>query len=33
MPVTLECLVEVIEGIDTKVEINCAYQWLGALKV
>jgi hypothetical protein len=32
MPVTLERLVKAIEGIDTKVEINCAYQWLGAFK-
>lgn len=32
MPVRLERLVKVIEGIDTKVEINCADQWLGAFK-
>ena len=32
MPVTLERLVKVIEGIDTKTERNCADQWLGAFK-
>lgn len=32
MPVTLERLVKVIEGIDSKTERNCADQWLGAFK-
>lgn len=32
MPVTLERLVKVIEGIDSKTERNCANQWLGAFK-